>query len=65
VITGEAEITQTHHGRGLGLWLVKWTVERSGGQLSFGESDIGGNCVRLRLRRSEALSTRRNADGGL
>ena len=56
VITGEAEITQTHHGRGLGLWLVKWTVERSGGRLSFGRSDLGGNCVRLRLRRSETAS---------
>lgn len=50
VITGAAEITQTRHGRGLGLWLVKWTVERSGGRLSFEGSDMGGNCVRLRLR---------------
>lgn len=50
VITGAAEITQTRHGRGLGLWLVKWTVERSGGRLSFERSDMGGNCVRLRLR---------------
>lgn len=64
VITGEAEITQTHHGRGLGLWLVKWTVERSGGRLSFEESDIGGNCVRLRLRRSESLSSREGDDDG-
>lgn len=53
VITGEAEITQTQHGRGLGLWLVKWAVARSGGRLSFEESDMGGNCVRLRLRTSE------------
>jgi len=64
VITGEAEITQTHHGRGLGLWLVKWTVERSGGRLSFEESDVGGNCVRLRLRRSEDLSAPASADTG-
>lgn len=53
VITGKAEITQTQHGRGLGLWLVKWAVERSGGRLSFEESDMGGNCVRLRLRTSD------------
>jgi signal transduction histidine kinase len=53
VVTGEAEITQTHHGQGLGLWLVKWTVEQSGGRLSFEKSDMGGNCVRLRLQTSE------------
>jgi PAS domain S-box-containing protein len=53
VITGRAEITQTQHGRGLGLWLVKWAVERSGGRLSFEKSDMGGNCVRLRLRTSD------------
>jgi len=53
VITGAAEITQTCHGRGLGLWLIKWTVEQSGGQLSFGRSDMGGNSVRLRLRRAD------------
>ena len=64
VITGESEITQTHHGRGLGLWLIKWTVERSGGRLSFEESDVGGNCVRLRLRRSEPLSAPDGADSG-
>ncbi|GGM62539.1 PAS domain S-box-containing protein [Halarchaeum rubridurum] len=51
VVTGEAEITPTRHGSGLGLWLVKWTVESFGGELSFGESDLGGNDVRLRLPR--------------
>ena len=50
VITGAAEITPTRHGSGLGLWLVKWTAERFGGELSFGESDMGGNSVRMRLR---------------
>lgn len=50
VITGESEIDQTNHGSGLGLWLVKWTVESVGGGLFFEQSDAGGNCVRLRLR---------------
>lgn len=53
VITGAAEITQTCHGRGLGLWLIKWTVERSGGQLSFDRSEMGGNSVRLRFRKAD------------
>jgi len=51
VITGEADITPTQHGSGLGLWLVKWTVENSGGEVAFGTSDLGGNAVRLRLPR--------------
>ena len=51
VVTGSADITPKHHGSGLGLWLVKWIVDRSGGELTFGESDLGGNCVRIRLQR--------------
>jgi PAS domain S-box-containing protein len=52
VITGERDITQLHHGSGLGLWLVKWLVENQGGDIAFGESALGGNEVRLRLHRS-------------
>lgn len=51
IITGEADITPTRHGSGLGLWLVKWTVEGFGGKLVFEASCLGGNCVRLRLSR--------------
>jgi len=51
VISGGSEITPHQHGSGLGLWLVKWTVERFGGTLSFQDSPLGGNCVRIRLRR--------------
>ncbi|RLM53986.1 PAS domain S-box protein [Halobellus sp. Atlit-31R] len=48
VITGDLEATQTHHGSGLGLWLVKWAAERYGGELSFGET-ADGNRVTIRL----------------
>lgn len=51
VITGDAEITSTCHGSGLGLWLVKWSTELFGGELSFTQSDMGGNSVRIRLPR--------------
>ena len=51
VITGEADITAMRHGSGLGLWLVKWTVEGFGGELAFETNDLGGNSVRLRLPR--------------
>jgi len=53
VITGEAEISATRHGSGLGLWLVKWSVDHFGGELSFATSEMGGNSVRIRLPRGE------------
>ncbi len=52
VVTGDGDITATHHGSGLGLWLVKWTTELFGGELTFATSDLGGNSVRLRLPRA-------------
>lgn len=51
VIVGEAEPTRIHHGSGLGLWLVKWVAERYGGEVSFEESEYGGNVVQIRLPR--------------
>ncbi len=51
VITGDVEPTRIRHGSGLGLWLVKWVAERYGGELSFGESEHGGNVVQIRLQR--------------
>lgn len=53
VITGDAEITATQHGTGLGLWLVKWTTDLFGGDLSFSTSDLGGNSVRIRLPKAD------------
>jgi PAS domain S-box-containing protein len=49
VVTGEADITPVNHGSGLGLWLVKWTVDACGGTLAFEERDGGGNVVRIEL----------------
>lgn len=40
--------TPLRHGSGLGLWLVRWIVDRSGGELAF-EHDDGRTTVRLRL----------------
>jgi signal transduction histidine kinase len=36
------------HGSGLGLWLVSWSVDALGGQLSF-ETDDTGTVVRVRI----------------
>ncbi|MCU4925783.1 hypothetical protein OB905_07270 [Halobacteria archaeon AArc-dxtr1] len=53
MITGDDEITELRHGSGLGLWLVKWTVETFGGELSFVRSRAGGSRVQIRLRRCQ------------
>lgn len=44
-----AEIQPLYHGSGLGLWLVNWIVEESGGSLSFGDAELGGSTVTIRL----------------
>ncbi|UPV99038.1 sensor histidine kinase [Halorussus gelatinilyticus] len=49
VLTDGGE-TDLEHGSGLGLWLVHWVVERSGGRLSFAENDPRGSVVRMDLR---------------
>ena len=54
VITGDRDITPTAHGNGLGLWLVKWTVDQYGGELTF-EVTEDGNRVRIRLPRPSEL----------
>jgi signal transduction histidine kinase len=46
----EGEETALEHGSGLGLWLVHWVVERSGGRLSFDENEPRGSVVRMDLK---------------
>jgi PAS domain S-box-containing protein len=45
----EASLTPTHHSTGLGLWLVHWVAERSGGTVDFKQNAPGGNTVTLEL----------------
>lgn len=49
VVAGDADISPLQHGTGLGLWLVRWTVERFGGTVTFDVRTEGGNEVRLRV----------------
>ncbi len=49
----EGEETDLEHGSGLGLWLVNWVVERSGGRLTFAENDPQGSVVRIDLPPAE------------
>jgi PAS domain S-box-containing protein len=41
------------HASGLGLWLVRWTVEQSGGQIRFEDRDAGGAVVTVELPRAD------------
>ncbi|AUV80957.1 histidine kinase [Salinigranum rubrum] len=48
VLRGERDVRSVYHGSGLGLWLVYWAVDRSGGDLAFG-SGTRGNTVSVTL----------------
>ncbi|SDF45521.1 ATP-binding protein [Halorientalis regularis] len=45
----DSAITKLEHGRGFGLWLVRWVAEICGGHLEYERHD-GLTVVRLRLR---------------
>jgi signal transduction histidine kinase len=44
--------TATHHGQGIGLWLVAWAVDRLGGTVSFERPPEGGTTVTVRVPRT-------------
>lgn len=46
----DGEETVLNHGSGVGLWVVKWYVQRSGGQLSIANTD-NGTQVNITLHR--------------
>ncbi|WP_436923148.1 PAS domain S-box protein [Halosimplex amylolyticum] len=52
-VLDEREETPLKHGTGVGLWLVSWVVERSGGELSF-DADDDGTTVTVRLDAGDA-----------
>jgi sensor histidine kinase regulating citrate/malate metabolism len=37
------------HGSCVGLWLIKWGIERLGGQVEFAENESRGSTVRLHV----------------
>ncbi|WP_114576873.1 PAS domain S-box protein [Saliphagus sp. LR7] len=61
-ILAGGEITQLRHASGLGLWLVKWAVGQSGGELSFSENDPRGTVVTLEVPAADPPGER--ATGG-
>ncbi len=53
VLSGEE--TDLQHGSGLGLWIVVWGVEQTGGDLVF-DTDRDGTTITVRFPRSEPAS---------
>jgi PAS domain S-box-containing protein len=49
ILLEESHQTPLYHGSGLGLWLVKLVVTRSGGTVSFAERGSRGNVFRIEL----------------
>lgn len=49
VLTRERDIEPLFHGSGLGLWLIHWIVELSGGVVSFAENDPTGSVITIEL----------------
>lgn len=49
----QGEERPLHHATGLGLWLIYWVVEQSGGTLQFEENAPQGTRVRIRLSAGE------------
>ncbi|TKX87412.1 PAS domain S-box protein [Halorubrum sp. SS5] len=43
--------TQLIHSTGMGIWLVRWIVRSSGGELRVEESEAGGTAITVVLRR--------------
>lgn len=52
IMSGEE--TPLEHGTGLGLWTVKWVVERCHGEFELAEHPDGGTLAVIRLNRSSA-----------
>ena len=49
-VTAEKE-TPLEHGSGIGLWVMKWLTEESGGRFDV-RADSSGTVVRMRLPRA-------------
>ncbi|WP_267641944.1 PAS domain S-box protein [Haloarchaeobius amylolyticus] len=52
LLTGDRDVTRVEHGDGLGLWVVNWVARSLGGDVTFGDPEVGSEVV-LRLRPEE------------
>ncbi|MFB6073387.1 MAG: PAS domain S-box protein [Haloarculaceae archaeon] len=49
VLTEAREISELYHSSGIGLWLVYWVIDLSGGDVAFGTRESGGNRITVSL----------------
>jgi len=49
LVTGDAEVSQLRHGGGLGLWVTRWAVTRSGGRLTIDDNEPRGTVVTIEV----------------
>lgn len=49
VLDAPGENTSTAHGTGVGLFVMKWSVESLGGEIAFERADDRGNVVIFHL----------------
>ncbi|MFC7097887.1 PAS domain-containing protein [Halobaculum marinum] len=66
---GYGSETPTEHGQGIGLWLVRWTVDAAGGTVAYEDAPGGGARVVARLptvgeRHDGERDTDGDGDGG-
>jgi signal transduction histidine kinase len=51
IITEHREISPVFHASGMGLWLVRWIVRRSHGDIAIADRGADGTTVRIELPR--------------
>jgi PAS domain S-box-containing protein len=51
IVTEEREMSPTFHASGMGLWLVRWIVERSHGDLELVDDGRSGTTITIELSR--------------
>ena len=56
IVSGDREITQLDHSRGLGLWVSRWVARGVDGRLLFGDTETGAE-VTLRLRLADGRTS--------
>lgn len=52
ILEGGRETNELYHGSGLGLWMVYWAVQRSGGSIDVREREPRGSAVSITLPRA-------------
>jgi signal transduction histidine kinase len=60
IVTEEREMTPVFHASGMGLWLVRWIVRRSRGDLELVDDGEDGTTIAIELSRANGLVSRAN-----